>query len=89
MTKDDLNKLIATYIVAIGPAGAPNSHVWMAVDQNMDDLDKHNKVLGWLIESDLAKNQFHFLTLTRKGMELHNKLVAIYAPELAKPPVTT
>jgi hypothetical protein len=82
MTKNELNKLIATYIVAIGPSGRPNSYVWMEVDKNMENLDRHQAILGALISADLVKEQFHFLTLTDKGKEMYNKLVELYLPKI-------
>jgi predicted methyltransferase len=89
MTKDDLNKLIATYIVAIGPAGAPNSHVWMAIDSQMSDLDRHQAILGSLKQVGLVKESSYFLTLTEKGLAMFRKLAELYKMTPEKPPVTT
>lgn len=86
MDKHELNKLVATYIVAIGPKGSPNSYVWMAVDPQMGNLDRHQTILGALIETELVKEQFHFLTLTEKGLALHKKLEELYPVQA---PVTT
>lgn len=85
MDKHELNKLIAAYIVTIGLEGMPSSHVWMAVDKNMENLDRHQAILGALIGAGLLKEQFHFLTLTEKGKEMYRKLAELYKMT----PVTT
>lgn len=87
MDKNELNKLIASYIVAIGPSGQPNSHVWMTVDPQMSNLDRHQAILGALISAGLVKEQFHFCTLTEKGMEMFKKIAVLYG--FSPAPVTT
>lgn len=85
MTKQELTKLVATYIVGIGPEGVPSSHLWLAIDKQMSDVNQHNMLLGALVDSGLVKQANHFLTLTEKGLAMHGKIEALYAP---KPPVT-
>ena len=88
MTRQEVHMLVAQYIIAIGVKGEPSSHVWLAIDKNMSNLFRHQETVAVLIEAGLVKEQFHFLTLTQKGMEMHNRLVALYAPSIEKP-VTT
>lgn len=80
MERNELNKLVATYIVGIGPGGVPNSHLWMAVDDQMKDLDKHQALLGALKGADLVKENGYFLTLTEKGLGMFRKLQELYNP---------
>lgn len=82
MTKQDVVKLVAMYIVAIGPKGCPNSHVWMAVDPQMSDIDRHMRVLGFLKEADLCRESGYFVTLTDKGQRMLKQIVATMAPKL-------
>ena len=81
MTKEEVNKLIATYIVAIGRSGGPNSHIWMAIDTNMNDLDLHLKMVGVLKAADLLTESHNFLKLTEKGLALFDKIEALYLPK--------
>lgn len=85
MTRHELNKLVACYIIAVGPSGSPSSHVWMAVDPNMDDIYKHQTLVGALVSADLINMSNHFITLTPKGLSMHEKLVQMTLPDIAKP----
>lgn len=85
MTKQELNKLVAMYIVGIGTNGIPNSHLWMAIDKQMADLDRHTRLLGALIDGGLVKESNHFLTLTEKGLEMNKKLEELYMPKVVEP----
>lgn len=81
MDKNTLNKLVAMYLIAIGNEGAPNSHVWMALDPQMADLATHQTILGALKAQDIVKESGYFLTLTEKGKALHQKIVELYQPK--------
>lgn len=74
MTQDDVNKLVAMYLIAIGRTGAPNSHVWMAIDQNMSDLNRHQVTLGQLKQVGLVTEKFNYLRLTPAGESLLAKV---------------
>ena len=78
MTREDVNKLVAMYIVAIGEKGIPNSHLWMAIDKQMSDLDLHQRVLSVLKQAGLVSESNYFCTLTVKGKEMLAKIEAIY-----------
>lgn len=80
MEKHELNKLVATYIVGVGTEGVPNSYLWMQVDPNMGDLDRHLTILGTLKSAGLVRESNSFLTLTEKGLEMHKRLEEIYPP---------
>jgi len=82
MTKEQLNKLIAMYIVGVGESGIPSSHLWLAVDPSMGSVDAHNGMLDVLTKAGLLKVSNHFVTLTEKGHALYLKLAAIYLPAL-------
>lgn len=81
MTKDDLNKLVAMYIIAIGPNGLPSTHLWLAVDPNMSSVETHQIILGALQRSELVTVKNHFVELTSKGSTLFEKINAIYCKE--------
>lgn len=78
MDKTALNKLIAEYIVGIGVSGIPNSHLWMQVDPQMQNLDRHQAILGALKGSGLVKESGYFLTLTEKGLEMYRKIAELF-----------
>lgn len=78
MTKQEVNKLVAEYIVAISPAGAPSSIVWIAVDSQMRDVHRHQLILATLVDAGLVKVSNHFCTLTEKGLNLHKKIEHIF-----------
>ncbi len=82
MDKHELNKLIATYIVGIGREGVPNSHLWMVVDEQMSDLDRHQRILIALKGAQLIKESNYFLTLLPKGVEMLDKLIELYKPDI-------
>lgn len=82
MTKEQLNKLIAMYIVGVGESGIPSSHLWLAVDPAMHSVGAHNATLTLLTRAGLLKVNNHFVTLTEKGHALYLKLAAIYLPEV-------
>lgn len=73
----DVSKYIAMLLVAVGPSGSPSSHVWMAVDPQMADVYQYQTVLLFMQKSGVVEVSNHFVTLTRKGMEMHNKIVEI------------
>jgi predicted methyltransferase len=77
MTNSELNKYIASLIVAVGPGGSPSSHVWMLIDENMENLDRYNLILGSLQENGIVEVSNHFVKLTRKGLETYNRISAI------------
>lgn len=89
MTKDQLNKLVASYIIAIGTTGAPNSHVWMAIDPSMSDLDSHQTMLMALTRADLIKETGYYLSLTEKGEQLHERISRILLALESKAPKST
>ena len=74
---EDVSKNIAMLVVAVGPSGSPSSHEWMAIDPQMADVNHYQCVLSFMQKSDLVKVSNHFVTLTRKGLEMHNKIVEI------------
>lgn len=37
-----------------------------------------------LKSADIVQEQFHYLTLRPKGLEMHEKLVELYLPKVAK-----
>lgn len=82
MTKEQLNKLIAMYIVGVGETGIPSSHLWLAVDPYMHSVGAHNATLNLLTQAGLIKVSNHFVTLTDKGHALYLKLAAIYLPKV-------
>lgn len=69
-----MTKIIVEYLIRIGLDGQPNSHVWMEVDPQMVDLDRHNMVVGALVQHGIATNMNHFLQLTPKGVEMYLKV---------------
>jgi len=81
MEAKSVTEIIAIYIVAIGPNGAPNSHVWLAVDPKMEDLDRHQVVLSYLKENGIVHESGHFLTLTEKGRILHDRIKEVLVKE--------
>lgn len=84
MTKDELNKILATYIVAIGPDKVPNTHVWLAVDPQMSDLDKHMIFLGALKKAGLVIEKFNCLELTSDGLVMYAKIRGLMKPKTDK-----
>lgn len=75
MTKEEVIKLVAMYLVAIGPSGSPSSYVWMAIDKNMEDVYRHNLIIGNLERQGILTNKNHFLKLTEKGLAMLTRLL--------------
>lgn len=69
-----MTKIIVEYLIRIGLDGSPDSHVWMEVDPQMADLDRHNMVVGALVQHGIATNMNHYLQLTPKGVEMYLKV---------------
>lgn len=78
MTNHEVNKLVAKYIVGIGREGVPNSHLWLAIDTQMSDLDLHQKVLSFLKSGGVVKESGFFLTLTDKGLAVLKQIEDLY-----------
>lgn len=78
MDRQELNELIAMYIVAVGEHGCPNSHVWTAVDPQMTSCDQHMLIVGALKGSGTLRESNDFLTLTAKGLEKLAKLEQVF-----------
>lgn len=87
MTKEEINKLVALYIVGIGKSGKPNSYLWLEVQPDMKDLDQHLTLLGALKDADLISESGYFLTLRPKGLAMLEKIKGLYLDK--KPTVTT
>lgn len=85
MTKEQINKLVAMYLVAIGE-GIPSSHLWLAVDPQMSDVDLHQKLLAVLSDNQIIKVSNHFVTLLPKGKEMVRKIKEIYEAPAAQQP---
>lgn len=74
----EVKKTIAIYLVGIGRGGIPNSHLWLAVDSQMEDLDRHQAILGMLKSAGLVVEKFNFLTLTEKGVRMLGEITELY-----------
>ena len=77
MTRDEGGKLVAMYIVAIGIRGLPNSHLWLAIDPTMQDLDAHLLCISVLKDAGIVDEKFNFISLTPKGLEMLTKIEKI------------
>ena len=79
MKTEDIAKHVAIYLIAIGPNGMPSSYVWMAVDPQMADVNLHQRTISVLQDAGIVKMSNHFITLTEKGLAMHEKFVEVLA----------
>ena len=84
MTKQEVQKLVAMYLIAVGHSGSPSSHVWMAVDKNMEDVYQHEAIVAGLVQLGVFNMSNHFITLTPKGQAMHDKVAAILVSDVTE-----
>jgi ribosomal protein S19E (S16A) len=73
MTRDDVKKLVAEYVIRIGVNGIPNGHLYAETMDHVD-LDTHNAVINSLKEAKLVDQSSHYLTLTEHGRVLFGRI---------------
>ncbi len=75
-------KMIALYIVGIGPEGTPNGHLFAHVMADGVELNEHMGMIEALKKMGFVEEKSFYLTLTIKGLELHGKIAAVLAEEV-------
>ena len=72
-----LDQLIATYLVLIGPTGAPNGEIYARVMEHGLGLEVHQKFIAELCRQGVAHQAGHFVTLTDKGQRLRLSITKV------------
>lgn len=88
-TEEKMTKLIAIYLLAIGRNGKPNGHVYSELMADCQALVIHNAIIETLINNGLASQSNYFVTLTAKGLALHDKVESIALGIIAKQSIAT
>jgi malate synthase len=74
MTTSEFTKLLALYIVGVGPEGIPNGHLYARRMVDGVTLEIHTALVNDLIRQGIFKQSNFFITLTDKGLGIHGKL---------------
>ena len=80
--KLDSTKLICLFLAYVGPSGAPSGEVYARLMSDGVELDSYQAVLRSMKESGLVSESAYYLTLTKSGLELLVKIVAIISEEI-------
>ncbi len=68
------NQIIALYVAAVGEKGAPSGEVYARMMADGISFETHQLVVCEFIRQDLMQEQFHYLTLTRKGLRILSRI---------------
>ena len=74
MTKQSLLIIAAILETLSEVDGAPESYIWLGLQKQIGSLDDFQEIIGVMRDSKLIKVSHNYVTITKKGQDLVQKV---------------